>query len=111
MHAKVQREIAEHDETSSEAEPSNRHLVAENASIWHLNVVTPTSRPGIVPTRIGDIQTDVGRPLLKTPHSLVSVLSWSPSPATESAAHRCFAAHRRLMSAGLSERKSGNRAV
>ena len=52
MHAKVQREIAEHDETSCEAEPSNRHLVAENAGIWHLNVVTPTSRPGIVPTRI-----------------------------------------------------------
>jgi hypothetical protein len=33
MHAKVQREIAEHDETSSEAEPSNRHLVAKNAGI------------------------------------------------------------------------------
>ena len=31
VHAKVQREIAEHDETSSEAEPSNRHLVAKNA--------------------------------------------------------------------------------
>jgi hypothetical protein len=52
VHAKVQREIKEHDETSSEAEPSNRHLVAENPGIWHLNVVTPTSRLGIVPTRI-----------------------------------------------------------
>jgi hypothetical protein len=33
VHAKVQREIGEQNETSSEAEPSNRHLVAENAGI------------------------------------------------------------------------------
>jgi hypothetical protein len=31
VHAKMQREIAKHDETSSEAEPSKRHLVAQNA--------------------------------------------------------------------------------
>jgi hypothetical protein len=31
VHAKVQREIAEHDETSSDTEPSKRHLVAKNA--------------------------------------------------------------------------------
>src|SRR6516164_3625840 len=36
MHAKVQREIGEHDETSCEAKPSDRHLVAENARIYHL---------------------------------------------------------------------------
>jgi hypothetical protein len=33
VHTKVQRKIAEHDETSCEAEPPNRHLVAENAGI------------------------------------------------------------------------------
>jgi len=33
VHTKVQRKIAEHDETGCEAEPPNRHLVAENAGI------------------------------------------------------------------------------
>jgi hypothetical protein len=55
----VQREIAEHDETSSEAEPSNRHLVAKNAGITHLDVVAPMGRPGIVSTRI-DILEESG---------------------------------------------------
>lgn len=36
VHGKVQREIGEHDETSCEAEPPDRHLVAENARIYHL---------------------------------------------------------------------------
>src|ERR1700739_3191958 len=36
VHAKVQREIGEHGETSCEAEPSDRHLVAENIRIYHL---------------------------------------------------------------------------
>src|SRR6516162_5131754 len=36
MHAKVQREIGEHDETGCEAKAANRHLVAENARIYHL---------------------------------------------------------------------------
>src|SRR5262249_44056564 len=36
MHAKMQREIGEHDETSCEAKPPDRHLVAENARIYHL---------------------------------------------------------------------------
>ena len=36
VHAKVQREIGEHDETSCEAEPPDRHLVAENVGIYHL---------------------------------------------------------------------------
>ena len=33
VHAKMHREIANHDETRCEAEPSKRHLVAENAGI------------------------------------------------------------------------------
>jgi hypothetical protein len=33
VHAKMQREIAKHDEARCEAEPSKRHLVAENAAI------------------------------------------------------------------------------
>ena len=33
VHAKMRREIAKHDETRREAEPSKRHLVAENAEI------------------------------------------------------------------------------
>jgi hypothetical protein len=33
VHTKMQGEIAEHDETSSEPEPSNRHLIAKNAGI------------------------------------------------------------------------------
>jgi hypothetical protein len=36
VHAKVQREIGEHDETSCEAEPPDRHLVAKNVEIYHL---------------------------------------------------------------------------
>jgi len=36
VHAKVQREIGEHGETSCEAEPPDRHLVAENVGIYHL---------------------------------------------------------------------------
>src|SRR5262245_55603755 len=36
VHAKVQREIGEHDETSCEAEPPDRHLVAEKIGIYHL---------------------------------------------------------------------------
>src|SRR5260370_12115990 len=36
VHAKVQREIGEHDETSCEAEPPDRHLVAEKVGIYHL---------------------------------------------------------------------------
>src|SRR5215468_7860662 len=36
VHTKVQREIGEHDETSCEAKPPDRHLVAENARIYHL---------------------------------------------------------------------------
>src|SRR5207253_383400 len=35
-HAKVQREIGEHDETSCEAEPPDRHLIAEKVGIYHL---------------------------------------------------------------------------
>jgi hypothetical protein len=41
MHAKVQREVGEHDEASCEAKPAERHLVAENARIYHL---TPSPR-------------------------------------------------------------------
>src|SRR6266699_5962993 len=33
VHAKVQREIGEHDETSCEAEPPYRHLVADKVGI------------------------------------------------------------------------------
>ena len=36
VHAKVQREIGEHDETSCEAEPSDGHLVEDDIRIYHL---------------------------------------------------------------------------
>src|SRR6516165_7194366 len=50
MHAKVQREIGEHDETSCEAKPTDRHLVAEYARIYHLT--SPPSQLSIVPLGI-----------------------------------------------------------
>jgi len=35
VHNKMQREIAEHGEASREAEPPNRHLVAQDVGIQH----------------------------------------------------------------------------
>jgi hypothetical protein len=35
VHDKMQREIAEHEEASREAEPPNRHLIAQNVGIQH----------------------------------------------------------------------------
>ncbi len=51
VHAKVQREIGEHDETSREAEPPYRHLVAKNVRIYHL-APSPGSGRSIVPLAI-----------------------------------------------------------
>ena len=51
VHAKVQRKIGEHDETSCEAEPPYRHLVAKNVRIYHL-ASSPGSGRSIVPPAI-----------------------------------------------------------
>ena len=45
VHAKVQGEIAKHDEASCKPEPPNRHLIAENSGNWHLNVVLNVVAP------------------------------------------------------------------
>src|SRR5438034_4451472 len=51
VHAKVKREIGEHGETSCEAEPPDRHLVAENVRIYHL-ASSPGSGRSTVPLAI-----------------------------------------------------------
>jgi hypothetical protein len=51
VHAQVQREIGEHNETSGEAKAPDRHLIAENARIYHLTP-PPGSARSIVPLGI-----------------------------------------------------------
>src|SRR6516165_4374225 len=41
VHSEVQREIREHDQTGCEAEPPDRHLIAKNLGIEHLDSGPP----------------------------------------------------------------------
>src|SRR5258705_13479770 len=61
-HAKVQREIGEHDETSCEAEPPDRHLVAKNVGIYH-RASSPGSGRNIVPPAICVLEGRERKPL------------------------------------------------